>query len=148
VRYRARHRARTSPTRLIRAHARTAGSDAGRGRPPRSAVSSSSARTGTKWIAERPWPNPKELPAVHLVEEFTVPSGRASVSRMKIDCEREFDDAADARQGSFAEGVTGTFESVLDNPVLPSEFDFFARGSRRTQSDVYLSATNKREGAA
>ena len=67
---------------------------------------------------------------------------------MKIDCEREFDDAADAQQGSFAEGLTGTFKSVLDNPVLPSEFDIFAQGSRRTQSDVYSSATSQREGAA
>ena len=48
---------------------------------------------------------------------------------MKIDCKREFDDAADAQQGSFAEGLTGTFKSVLNNPVLPSELDFFARGS-------------------
>ena len=67
---------------------------------------------------------------------------------MKIDCEREFDDAADAQQGSFDEGLTGTFESVLDNPVLPSEFDSFVRGSRHTQSDVNSSATSKHEGAA
>ena len=67
---------------------------------------------------------------------------------MKSDCEREFDDAANAQQGSFAEGLTGTFKSVLGNPVLPSEFDFFARGSRRTHSGVYSFATCKREGAA
>jgi hypothetical protein len=92
--------------------------------------------------------NPKELLGVHLVEEFTVPPSRASVTRMKSDCEREFDDAANAQQGSFAEGLTGTFKSVLGNPVLPSEFDFFARGSRRTHSGAYSSATCKREGAA
>jgi hypothetical protein len=67
---------------------------------------------------------------------------------MKIDCEREFDDAADAEKDSYAESLTGTFKPVLDNPVLSSEFDFFARGSRRTQSDVYSSATSKREGTA
>jgi hypothetical protein len=66
---------------------------------------------------------------------------------MKSDCEREFDDAADAQQGSSAEGSTGTFKSVLDNPVLSSEFAFFARGFRRTQSDGYSSVASKREGA-
>jgi len=67
---------------------------------------------------------------------------------MKIDCEREFDDAADAQQGSFAEDLTGKFKSVLDNSVLPSEFDFLARGSRRTQPDIDSSATSEREGVA
>jgi len=67
---------------------------------------------------------------------------------MKIDCTRELDDAADAQQASFAEGVTGTFKSVLNNPVLPSEFDFFTRTSLRAQPEVNSSATSKWEGAA
>jgi hypothetical protein len=62
---------------------------------------------------------------------------------MRIDCERESDDAADAQQGSYAEGLNGIFKSALDNAVLPSEFDFFARRSRRAQSD-----TSERERAA
>ena len=33
----------------------------------------------------RPNPNTKEVSCVHLVEEFKVPPGRVSVSRMKID---------------------------------------------------------------
>jgi hypothetical protein len=92
--------------------------------------------------------NSKELSAVHLVEEFTLPPIRASVLRMKIDCEREFEDAAEAQQGSFGEGLTGTFKSIINNPVLPSEFDFFARSSRRAQPDVYSPATSKCEGSA
>jgi hypothetical protein len=67
---------------------------------------------------------------------------------MKSDCERKCDDAEDAQQASFAEGLTGTFNSVLNNPVLPSEFDFFARSSRRAQPDVYAPATSKWEGEA
>jgi hypothetical protein len=67
---------------------------------------------------------------------------------MKIDCTRELDDEPDAQQGSFAEGLTGTFKSVLNNPVLPSEFDFFARSSRCAQLEVNSSATGKWEGAA
>jgi hypothetical protein len=55
---------------------------------------------------------------------------------MKIDCEREFEDAAEAQQGSFGEGLTGTFKSIINNPVLPSEFDFFARSSQRAQPEV------------
>ena len=92
--------------------------------------------------------NSKELSGVHLVEEFTPPPIRASVLRMKIDCEREFEDAAQARQGSFGEGLTGTFKSIINNPVLPSEFDFFARSSQRAQPDVYSPATSKCEGSA
>ena len=41
---------------------------------------------------------------------------------MKID-ERELDDAAEAQKGSLAEGLTGTTGSVLNNPVLPSQFE-------------------------
>ena len=44
---------------------------------------------------------------------------------MKID-QRELNDAAEAQNGSLTEGLTGTIESVLNNPVLPSEFDLFA----------------------
>jgi len=44
---------------------------------------------------------------------------------MKID-QRELDDAAEAQNGSLTEGLTGTLESALNNPVLPSEFDLFA----------------------
>jgi hypothetical protein len=66
---------------------------------------------------------------------------------MKTD-QRELDDAAEAQKGSLAEGLTGMVKSVLNNPVLPSEFDFFARSSPRAQPDVYSSATTKWEGAA
>jgi hypothetical protein len=44
---------------------------------------------------------------------------------MKID-ERELDNAGKAQNGSLSEGLTGTIESLLNNPVLPSEFDLFA----------------------
>jgi hypothetical protein len=67
---------------------------------------------------------------------------------MKIDCEREFEDAAEAQQGSFGEGLTGTFKSIINNPVLPSEFDFFARSSQRAQPEVNSPAPSKWEGAA
>jgi len=44
---------------------------------------------------------------------------------MKIDV-REFDDAENDQTGPLSEGLTGTFESVLNNPVLPLEFDLSA----------------------
>ena len=44
---------------------------------------------------------------------------------MKID-QCEFPDAAEALNGSLAEGLTGTIKSLLHNPVLPSELDLFA----------------------
>ena len=62
---------------------------------------------------------------VHLVEEFTGAQIRISVSGMKID-QRELNDAAETQNGSLTEGLTGTSTSVLNNPVLPSEFDLFA----------------------
>ena len=69
--------------------------------------------------------NTKGVSSVSLVEEFTQSQIRISVSNMKID-ERELDDAAQAQNGSLTEGLTGTIEAVLNNPVLPSEFDLFA----------------------
>ena len=53
---------------------------------------------------------------------------RISVSLMKID-QREFDDAAEAQKGSLAEGLTGTTGSVLNNPVLPFQFELLASTS-------------------
>jgi len=47
---------------------------------------------------------------------------------MKID-ERELDDAAEAQNGSLTEGLIGTIKAVINNPVLPSEFDPFAPAS-------------------
>jgi len=44
---------------------------------------------------------------------------------MKID-QHEFDDTAEAQKGSLAEGLTGTTGPVLNNPVLPSQFEFLA----------------------
>ena len=44
---------------------------------------------------------------------------------MKID-QRELDDAAELQNGSLTEGLTGTIKSVLNNPVLPSDFDLSA----------------------
>jgi hypothetical protein len=43
---------------------------------------------------------------------------------MKVD-RRELDNVAETQNGSLTEGLTGTIESVLNNPVLPSEFDLF-----------------------
>ncbi len=47
---------------------------------------------------------------------------------MKIE-RREFDDAAEAQNGSLAEGLTGTLGSFLNNPVLPSQFELLASTS-------------------
>jgi hypothetical protein len=69
--------------------------------------------------------NSKELSSIHPVEEFTRSQIRISVSRMTID-QRQLDDAAEDQNGSLAEGLGGTIKSVLNNPVLPSEFDLFA----------------------
>ena len=44
---------------------------------------------------------------------------------MEID-QRELDAAAEAQNGFLTEGLTGMSKSVLNNPVLPSEFDLFA----------------------
>ena len=51
---------------------------------------------------------------------------------MEID-QRKFDDAAEAREGSLAEGLTGTIGSVLNNPVLPSQFELLAPTSTRAR---------------
>ena len=76
---------------------------------------------------------PEEVVSSWLVEEFTRSQIRISVSCMKIDlC--EFMDAAEAPNGSPAEGFTRTIKSVLHNPVLLSEFDLFAPPSSTSAS--------------
>jgi len=37
----------------------------------------------------------------------------------------EFDDAKTDLKGPLADDLTGTLKTVLNNPVLPSEFDLF-----------------------
>ena len=51
---------------------------------------------------------------------------------MKID-QREFDDAAEAQKGSLAGGLTGTTGSVLNNPILTSQFELLAPASARAR---------------
>ena len=51
---------------------------------------------------------------------------------MKIEC-REFDDAAEAQKSSLAEGLTGTTGSVLNNQVLPSQFEVLAPTTARAR---------------
>lgn len=77
--------------------------------------------------------NAKGLLGAHLVEEFTRSMICVSVSLMKID-QREFDDAAEAQKGSLAEGLTGTTGSVLNNPVLTSQFELLAPTSARAHN--------------
>ena len=81
--------------------------------------------------------NSKELTSVHLVEQFTRSQIRIRVSRMKID-QRELDDAAEAQNGSLAEGLTGTTGSLLNNPVLPSQFELLAPKSARARKRQFL----------
>jgi hypothetical protein len=47
---------------------------------------------------------------------------------MKIE-RREFDDATEVQKSFLTEGLTGTTGSVLNNPVLPSQFDLLASTS-------------------
>lgn len=46
---------------------------------------------------------------------------------MRVDYDRDFDPADNDQAGALTEGLTGTLESILSNPVLPSGFDLPAR---------------------